>query len=45
MTLILGPLPCIGCGRRVSWWRKGGLLRLMETRQRPHRCPAWEKAA
>lgn len=30
MTKILGPLPCIGCGKRVFWDRIGAQLSLME---------------
>lgn len=39
---VLGPLPCISCGQPVSWWKVGGLLRLMQGKspRTRHVCPA-----
>lgn len=46
MTRILGPLPCISCGKPVSWLREKGKYRLVDAKNHaePHRC-AKEKAA
>lgn len=35
---VLGPLPCIRCGRTVAWDRVGSSWRLMEGAER-HDCP------
>lgn len=48
MTKILGPLPCIGCGKPVWWDRMGLQLRLMERVGRTakrHECRVEAKAA
>lgn len=37
MTAIIGPLPCINCGRSVTWDRIGSAFRLMERRTIRHR--------
>lgn len=48
MTRIIGPLPCISCGKSVWWDRIGRDLRLMEgfgRAQKRHICAGQAKVA